>query len=135
VVRQIADTVAVMYLGRFVETGPAQRVFAQPRHPYTRALLAAVPLPVPGARAREAVIGGDVPSPLAPPPGCHFHTRCPHAVERCRLEAPALETIDGGAAVACHRWRELDVAAGAARRPPHNATLLRLQAAFAERAA
>ena len=136
VVRQVADSVAVMYLGRFVESGPAQRVFEGPRHPYTRALLAAVPVPVPGARARDNVVGGDVPSPLAPPPGCHFHTRCPHAVERCRTEVPALEEVDEDGAVACHRWREIDVVAGAAaRRPPHNPALARLQAAFAERGA
>ena len=134
VVRQVADSVAVMYLGRFVESGPAQRVFEGPRHPYTRALLAAVPVPVPGARTRDNVVGGDVPSPLAPPPGCHFHTRCPHAVERCRTEVPALEEVDEDGAVACHRWREIDVVAGAAaRRPPHNPALARLQAAFAER--
>jgi oligopeptide transport system ATP-binding protein len=136
VVRQIADSVAVMYLGRFVESGSARRVFGQPRHPYTRALLAAVPVPVPGARERGNVIGGDVPSPLAPPPGCHFHTRCPHAVERCRAEFPALETTGPGDAVACHRWRELGAADGeAARRLPHNQALARLQAAFAERGA
>jgi peptide/nickel transport system ATP-binding protein/oligopeptide transport system ATP-binding protein len=136
VVRQVADSVAVMYLGRFVESGPAQRVFEGPRHPYTRALLAAVPVPVPGARARDNVVGGDVPSPLAPPPGCHFHTRCPHAIERCRTEVPALEEMDDDGAVACHRWREIDaVAGGGARRPPHNPALARLQAAFAERGA
>ena len=136
VVRQVADSVAVMYLGRFVESGPAQRVFEGPRHPYTRALLAAVPVPVPGARTRDNVVGGDVPSPLAPPPGCHFHTRCPHAVERCRTEVPALEEVDEDGAVACHRWREIDAVAGAAaRRPPHNPALARLQAAFAERGA
>jgi oligopeptide transport system ATP-binding protein len=136
VVRQIADEVAVMYLGRFVETGPAQRVFECPRHPYTRALLAAVPVPVPGARARDNVVGGDVPSPLAPPPGCHFHTRCPHAIDRCRIDVPALETIDEDSAVACHRWRELDAVAGGTTRPlPHNAALVRLQAAFVQRSA
>jgi|FrelakmetLWP11LW_1041352.scaffolds.fasta_scaffold01678_3 oligopeptide/dipeptide ABC transporter ATP-binding protein len=136
VVRQIADTVAVMYLGRFVETGPAQRVFERPRHPYTRALLAAVPVPVPGARTRDNVVGGDVPSPLAPPPGCHFNTRCPHAVERCGTEVPVLGTTDEGGAVACHRWRELDaLPGGAMRRMPHNPALVRLQAAFAERGA
>jgi hypothetical protein len=82
------------------------------------------------------VVSGDVPSPLAPPLGCHFHTRCPHAIERCRTDVPVLEAADEGGAVACHRWRELDVVAGgAARRPPHNAALARLQAAFAERSA
>ena len=134
VVRQVADTVAVMYLGRFVESGPAQRVFERQRHPYTRALLTAVPVPVPGGRARDNAVGGDVPSPLAPPPGCHFHTRCPHAIERCRTEVPVLEEAGDGGAVACHRWREIDVVAGAAAlRPPHNPLLARLQAAFAGR--
>ena len=136
VVRQVADTVAVMYLGRFVETGPARRVFESPRHPYTRALLAAVPLPVPGARARDNVVGGDVPSPLAPPSGCHFHTRCPHAIDSCRTQVPALEATADGSAVACHRWQELEVVVGeAARRLPHNPSLARLQAAFAGRSA
>jgi len=135
VVRQIADQVAVMYLGRFVETGPAANLFERPRHPYTRALLAAVPVPVPGARA-AAVVGGDVPSPLEPPPGCHFHTRCPHAIDRCRSEVPANEALEDGGEIACHRWRELDDAAAAdrPRRPPHNPALERLQAAFAGRA-
>jgi peptide/nickel transport system ATP-binding protein/oligopeptide transport system ATP-binding protein len=136
VVRQIADEVAVMYLGRFVETGPAPRVFESPRHPYARALLAAVPVPVPGARARGQVVGGDVPSPLAPPPGCHFHTRCAHAVDRCRAEAPALEPVEAGGAVACHRWRELAAdGGGLVRRAPDNPALRRLQAAFAGGAA
>jgi peptide/nickel transport system ATP-binding protein/oligopeptide transport system ATP-binding protein len=131
VVRHIATQVAVMYLGRFVETGPAADIFTRPRHPYTRALLAAVPILVPRARNRDAVIAGDVPSPLAPPPGCHFHTRCPHAIERCRIEEPKLEGVDGGA-VACHRWRELDETPVTIRRAgsPHPA-LARLQAAFA----
>ncbi|GIL03597.1 MAG: ABC transporter ATP-binding protein [Betaproteobacteria bacterium] len=132
VVRQIATKVAVMYLGRFVETGAADRLFARPRHPYARALLAAVPVPVPGARTREAALGGDVPSPIAPPPGCRFHTRCPQAIERCRVEEPVLEPTPEGGAVACLRWRELDGEAfGAARRAPDNPALARLQAAFA----
>jgi peptide/nickel transport system ATP-binding protein/oligopeptide transport system ATP-binding protein len=135
VVQQIATQVAVMYLGRFVEIGPAREVFERPRHPYTRALLAAVPVPVPGARAREAVIGGDVPSPMAPPPGCHFHTRCPHAIERCRTEAPALETASNGASVACHRWRELAAAPTMLRAGKQDPALARLQAAFAAKGA
>jgi len=132
VVRQIATQVAVMYLGRFVETGEADEIFARPRHPYTRALLAAVPIPVPRARAREVTIAGDVPSPLAPPPGCHFHTRCPHVVERCKSDAPRLEATATGACAACHRWRELDAApVTMLRAPAQDPALARLQAAFA----
>jgi len=132
VVRQVASSIGVMYLGRLVETGASERVFAAPRHPYSRALLAAVPVPVPGARERASVVAGDVPSPIAPPPGCHFHTRCPHAIERCRSEVPALESTPEGGAVACLRWRELPAApADALRAPPANPALLRLQAAFA----
>jgi oligopeptide/dipeptide ABC transporter ATP-binding protein len=96
IVRHIADRVAVMYLGRIVEEGPAASLFASPRHPYTRALLAAVP----GQGMASPPLEGDVPSPIAPPPGCRFHTRCPYAAERCRIEVPLLE----GAAhrAACH---------------------------------
>ncbi len=132
VVRHIASDVAVMYLGRFVETGPAPSVFAQPRHPYTRALLAAVPVPVPKARTQTTVIGGDVPSPMAPPPGCHFHTRCPYAIARCSVDAPELEDCGDGVQVSCHRWRELDTASATRAAMDQNPALLRLQAAFAE---
>ncbi|TCZ66850.1 ABC transporter ATP-binding protein [Roseicella aquatilis] len=96
VVRHIADRVAVMYLGRIVEEGPAAEVFADPRHPYTRALLAAVP----GMGAKAVPIEGDPPSPIAPPPGCRFHPRCPHAEALCRAEAPPL--AGGAHAAACH---------------------------------
>jgi oligopeptide/dipeptide ABC transporter ATP-binding protein len=101
VVQHISDRVAVMYLGRFVETGDTDRLFARPRHPYTRALLAAVPRTgAPAARTR-IVLAGDVPSPVSPPAGCHFHPRCPDAVDRCRAEAPALVEVGGGQRVAC----------------------------------
>jgi oligopeptide transport system ATP-binding protein len=134
VVRHVATRVAVMYLGRFVETGPADEVLAHPRHPYTRALLAAVPVAVPGARPRAAVVGGDVPSPLAPPAGCHFHPRCPHAIERCRIEVPSIESIDNSdGSVACHRWRELEAVPTWVAPRAQNPALSRLQAAFAER--
>jgi oligopeptide/dipeptide ABC transporter ATP-binding protein len=110
VVRHMSDRVAVMYLGEIVEEAPSDVLFAEPRHPYTQALLASVPLPSPAARARAAPIEGDVPSPAAPPPGCRFHTRCPHAQERCIAEHPVL--ADDG--VACHFWRDIAPPADAA---------------------
>ena len=103
VVRHISDRVAVMYLGKIVELGrPKRSLFAMPRHPYTQALLSAVPVPDPTA-ARPHSIGGRCPSPLNPPPGCRFHTRCGHAQARCRTEEPALRPIGTtGQVVACH---------------------------------
>ncbi len=106
VVKHIADRVAVMYLGRIVETGRADDVFANPRHPYTRALLSAIPAPSPNVKRERRLLQGDVPSPLAPPAGCHLHTRCPHAQDICGRERPALEAPDGHLA-ACHFWRDL----------------------------
>jgi oligopeptide/dipeptide ABC transporter ATP-binding protein len=100
VVRHIADRMAVMYLGRIVELGPSRTVFAAPRHPYTRALLAAVPTGR-GAARRQEVPLGELPSPLAPPAGCAFHPRCPIAVDRCRTERPELRDL-GGQLAACH---------------------------------
>jgi oligopeptide/dipeptide ABC transporter ATP-binding protein len=106
VVKHIADRIAVMYLGRIVESAPADELFADPRHPYTRALLSAIPVPRPRAHKTRVILEGDVPSPIHPPPACHLHLRCPYAIERCRLERPPL--IDEQAhAAACHRWREL----------------------------
>lgn len=130
VVRQIASDVGVMYLGRMVETGPAEVVLGEARHPYTRALLQAVPRPDPGARTNEPVLAGDVPSPMAPPAGCAFHTRCAHADAQCRTEVPALRASSQGAQVACWHWQRLP--AFERTRPavaPHPA-LVRLQAAF-----
>ncbi|MGW0311334.1 ABC transporter ATP-binding protein [Streptomyces flavidovirens] len=106
VVKRVCDRVAVMYLGRIVEIGTKQRVYAAPAHPYTRALLSAVPLPDPAAeRTRERItLLGDPPSPAAPPPGCTFHPRCPEAQEICRTEAPLLRIAAPGESreVACH---------------------------------
>ena len=101
VVRHIADDVMVMYLGRPVEHGPKQAVFERPRHPYTMALLAATPRVEPGQREKPQIVKGELPSPLNPPKGCAFHTRCPFARERCKAEAPALSAVDGRLA-ACH---------------------------------
>jgi oligopeptide transport system ATP-binding protein len=103
VVDFIADRVAVMYLGVIVESGPRAAVLDTPRHPYTQALRAAVPEAGRGKRRQGAALAGEVPSPLAPPSGCRFHTRCPLARDICRVEVPALEAIgDGGHAAACH---------------------------------
>ena len=107
VVRHIADAVAVMYLGRIVEYGPRDGVFRQPKHPYTRALLASTPVLSAAARRERTVLKGELPSPLNPPPGCAFHKRCPYAVERCRVDVPVLEAL-GDAQVACHRAAELN---------------------------
>ena len=102
VVEHIGHRIAVMYLGRIVELAPRERIFAQPQHPYTEALMAAAPIAAPKARNARLVIEGDVPSPINPPPGCHFHTRCPYAEARCRVEAPPLQEIAPGHVVACH---------------------------------
>ena len=107
VVKHIADRVAVMYLGRIVETAPADELFANPRHPYTRALFSAIPVPRPHAQRQRQLLEGDVPSPLLPPAGCHLHPRCAYAIDRCRSERPALVDDHSGHATACHRWREL----------------------------
>jgi len=105
VVRHISDEVAVMYLGRIVEAGPKDDIFRAPAHPYTRALLAATPVADPRRRREKVRIGGELPSPLAPPPGCAFHPRCPFADSRCRQERPGLLVRDGRA-VACHAVEE-----------------------------
>ena len=131
VVKHIADRVAVMYLGRIVESAPTDELFANPRHPYTQALLSAIPLPRARARRDRTILPGDVPSPINPPPGCHLHLRCPHAIERCRIERPALIDADGHA-TACHRWPELPRAAVLPPDDGRSAVLDRLIDAFAK---
>ena len=102
VVEHIGHRVAVMYLGRIVEIAGKEELFARPLHPYTRALLAAAPIPDPRAKKERIVLEGDVPSAIAPPSGCHFHTRCPFAFERCRKEEPVLRDAGGGRRFSCH---------------------------------
>jgi oligopeptide transport system ATP-binding protein len=109
IVRHVSDRVLVMYMGKVMELADRESIYHQPRHPYTRALIESVPIPDPvreRARARRA-LKGDMPSPLHPPKGCVFSTRCPFATERCVHEVPELETLDDGHQVACHHHREL----------------------------
>ncbi len=109
VVKHISDRVAIMYLGRIVELAGADAIYRSPRHPYTRALLSAIPKPDPRARTQRIVLQGDVPSPIRPPSGCPFHPRCPHATDKCKAEVPALRNASASTAsgvtphtVACH---------------------------------
>ena len=101
VVAHTCERIGVMYLGRIVETAPKKVFAADPRHPYTRALLAAVPQPDPHLARPPEPLEGDVPNPIDPPPGCAFHPRCPHAMERCRLERPIPAEIDQNHSLAC----------------------------------
>jgi peptide/nickel transport system ATP-binding protein/oligopeptide transport system ATP-binding protein len=102
VVEHISHRVAVMYLGRIVEHTDKHTLFRNPLHPYTEALLSAVPVPNPRLKRQKRLLQGDVPSPINPPPGCHFHTRCPYVVERCRTQVPPLVEVDPGHWAACH---------------------------------
>ena len=102
VVEHISHRIAVMYLGRIVEHADKETLFTNPQHPYTEALLSAVPIPDPEVKREKRVLQGDVPSPIKPPSGCHFHTRCPYAEERCRIETPALKQLEPGHWVSCH---------------------------------
>ncbi len=110
VVKHVADRIAVMYLGQIVELAPKRALFEAPQHPYTRALLAAIPHPDPRRRGQVKPLEGDIPSPLNPPPGCRFHTRCPFAQDRCRVEMPELRSTSAGHFVACHFTESLPVA-------------------------
>lgn len=107
VVAHICDHVAVMYLGRLVETAPTRELFKAPRHPYTKALLSAIPSLDPDNRGSAQKLEGEIPSPTNPPTGCKFHTRCPHAIDICKQKEPVLEHMGTEHEVACHRWQEL----------------------------
>jgi peptide/nickel transport system ATP-binding protein len=117
VVRHISDTVAVMYLGAIVETAPAETLYTNPQHPYTLALLSAVPVPDPVVEdsRHRMVLQGDLPSPANPPSGCRFHTRCAYAQRRCEQERPVLRDLEPGHQVACHFAEEIAVSISAAR--------------------
>ena len=107
VVAHICDHVAVMYLGRLVETAPTRELFSAPKHPYTKALLSAIPSLDPDDRGKAQKLEGEIPSPTNQPSGCKFHTRCPYVTDLCRKEEPILQHSSDGHEVACHRWEEL----------------------------
>jgi len=109
VVRHISNRVAVMYVGRMVELAETEELFSRPKHPYTAALLSAVPEPDPRIRSQRIVLQGEVANPAAPPGGCYFHPRCPHAIEVCRTQAPAWQELSPGHFVGCHRAEELQL--------------------------
>ncbi len=102
VIEHISDRIGVMYLGKLVEVGTSEQICLAPKHPYTQALLSAVPIPDPAAKKQRIVLKGDVPTPINPPAGCRFHTRCPIAVDRCKVEEPPLRPLEDGRLAACH---------------------------------
>jgi oligopeptide/dipeptide ABC transporter ATP-binding protein len=132
VVKHIAARVAVMYLGRIVESADAKQIFAEPRHPYTQALLSAAPVPSTAGRRARRILPGDPPSPLDPPSGCHLHPRCAHAQDICKSSRPELTITSDAHATACHLWRDIvsSVPPASVAGPEFSARLQRLFRAF-----
>jgi oligopeptide/dipeptide ABC transporter ATP-binding protein len=134
VVKHIADRVAVMNLGGIVEMANTEALFASPRHPYSRALLSAIPVPKPRAKRSRILLQGEMPSALNPPAGCRFHTRCPYVIERCRIEPPELLGDKSGHLTACHRTAELPPPDAVLPADSLSPALERLVAAFSSHA-
>ncbi|RKX81880.1 MAG: ABC transporter ATP-binding protein, partial [Spirochaetes bacterium] len=107
VVKHISNRIAVMYLGKIMELGPTDEIFDNTLHPYTQALLSAIPIPDPDTKMEKIILSGDVPNPVNPPEGCRFHPRCRYAADICKEAEPQLEEVYPGHYVACHRWRKL----------------------------
>jgi oligopeptide transport system ATP-binding protein len=107
VVKYMANRIAVMYLGKMVELCETRELFSKPLHPYTMALLSAIPIPDPDTGRERIILSGDVPNPVNPPSACRFHPRCSYAIDICREQEPVLEDAGDGHIVACHRWREI----------------------------
>jgi oligopeptide/dipeptide ABC transporter ATP-binding protein len=102
VVKHVSDRMAIMYLGKFVETGSGEEIYRDPKHPYASSLISAIPIPDPHREVQRQIIAGDVPSPIDPPSGCSFHPRCPHAMDRCKRDVPVLEEVGRDRQVSCH---------------------------------
>ncbi len=134
VIRHMSDRVAVMYLGEVVELAPNDALYDRPLHPYTQALMRAIPIPSPRSRSMKATLAGDVPSPLAPPSGCRFHPRCPHASSICGSKKPELAETGTGRSVACHHWEKIaETPPDSAREPERSIAAEKRFALFRER--